>query len=154
MVAIWMSSPSVNSLHTSGVSPAWDCTTRFRSLERYVLWNLLAFTTSPTFSSPPMNPCTFLLQNSSHHWTGFTTFPHSTPMPHSLRWNPISAFFLFFSFPILHWLMLHESTDLHRGQDIYSEGGTHRETQRPQSKAKVGTRDKETRSQLRQVVDS
>ena len=51
-------------------------------------------------------------------------------------------------------LLLHELTDLRQGQDTYSEGGTHGETQRPQIKAKVGTRDEGTRSQLRQVADS
>ena len=39
-------------------------------------------------------------------------------------------------------------------KDTYSEGGTHKETLHPQSKAEVRTRDKGTRSQLRQVVDS
>ena len=38
-------------------------------------------------------------------------------------------------------LVLRESIDLRRGQDTYSEGGTHEETLCPQSKAKVGTRD-------------
>ena len=38
-------------------------------------------------------------------------------------------------------------------EDTYSEGGTHEETLHPQSKAEVGTRDKGTRSQLRQVAD-
>ena len=50
--------------------------------------------------------------------------------------------------------MLCKSTDLHQGQDTHFEGGTHKETQHPQGKAEVGTRDKGTRSQLRQVVDS
>ena len=43
--------------------------------------------------------------------------------------------------------VLRELTDLCRGQDTYSEGGTHEETLRPQSKAEVRTRDKGTRSQ-------
>ena len=44
--------------------------------------------------------------------------------------------------------MLRESTDLHRGQGTtHSEGDTHKEMLCPQNKAKVGTRDKETRSQ-------
>ena len=51
-------------------------------------------------------------------------------------------------------LLLCESTDLRRGQDTYSEGGTHKETLCPQSKAEVGPRDEGTRSQLRQVADS
>ena len=38
--------------------------------------------------------------------------------------------------------------------DTYSEGGTHEEMLRPQSKAEVRTRDEGTGSQLRRVVDS
>ena len=34
-----------------------------------------------------------------------------------------------------------------RSRDTYSEGGAHEETQRPQSKAEVGARDKGTKSQ-------
>ena len=37
--------------------------------------------------------------------------------------------------------MFRKSIDLRQGQDTYSEGGTHKETLCPQSKAKVGTRD-------------
>ena len=44
------------------------------------------------------------------------------------------------------WLLC-ESTDLRRGQDTYSEGGTHKEMLRPQSKAKERTRDEGTESQ-------
>ena len=42
MVAIWESSPLANSLHTSGVSPAWDWSTRYWNLERYV-WKPSSF---------------------------------------------------------------------------------------------------------------
>ena len=44
------------------------------------------------------------------------------------------------------WLLC-ESTDLRRGQDTYSEGGTHKEMLCPQSKAKERTRDEGTESQ-------
>ena len=33
--------------------------------------------------------------------------------------------------------VLHKLTDLCQGQDTYSEGGTHEETLRPQSKAEI-----------------
>ena len=36
MVEIWGSSPLANSLRTSGVSPAWDCSAKYWNLERYV----------------------------------------------------------------------------------------------------------------------
>ena len=54
-----------------------------------VLWNLCPYTTYPTFSSLPTPNCIFPSTNSSLHWTGTRTFPHSSPMPCSLRQNPI-----------------------------------------------------------------
>ena len=66
-----------------------------------MLWNLSAFMIFPTFSSLLRSPCMFPLWTSSHHWTGFTTFPLSSLMPHSLRWNTIlvSFFSCFISNP-------------------------------------------------------
>ena len=43
MVAMWMSNLSAKSLHTSEVSPAWDCTTKFRNLGRYVCLETIIF---------------------------------------------------------------------------------------------------------------
>ena len=41
-------------------------------------------------------------------------------------------------------IVLCESTDLHQGQDTYSEGGAHEEMQCPQSKTEVRIRDEGT----------
>ena len=67
-----------------------------------MLRNSLAFTTSPTFSSLPTLSCISPLTNSSPHWTDNRTFPHSCPMPHSLRRNstPIIDALLCFTFLI------------------------------------------------------
>ena len=43
----------------------------------------------PTFSSLPTLNHISPLTNSSPHWTTTGTFPHLSPMPRSLRWNPV-----------------------------------------------------------------
>ena len=65
-----------------------------------MLRNLLAFMTSPTFSSLPTLSHISPLTNSSPHWTNTGTFLHSCPMPCSLRWNstPIIDALLCFTF--------------------------------------------------------
>ena len=54
-----------------------------------MLRNSCLFTTSPTFFSPLTPNCIFPLMNSLPPWTSIRTLPHSSPMPHSLRWNSI-----------------------------------------------------------------
>ena len=76
-----------------------------RDTSQFLLQNLSALIISPTFSSLPMNHHMSPFHNSSHYWTSFATFPHSSPTPHSLRQNPVSASFFFLLFPILHWLI-------------------------------------------------
>ena len=60
-----------------------------------LLWNLSDFMISPTSSFLPIGCCMFPLQTFSHHQTGFVTFPHSSPTPCSLRWNPALVSFSF-----------------------------------------------------------
>ena len=50
-----------------------------------MLWNSYPSTISPTFSYPPMMHHTSPSANSSPHWTDFRTFPHSSPIPLSLK---------------------------------------------------------------------
>ena len=55
----------------------------------------------------PTNLHTFPLQSSSHHQTGFVTFPHLPPTPHSLRQNTVSVSFFFLLFPFCPILALY-----------------------------------------------
>ena len=58
-------------------------------LDIVVLQNSSVSTISPTFSSPPTFSHISPLTNSSLHQTDTRTFPHSSPMPCSLRWNSV-----------------------------------------------------------------
>ena len=55
----------------------------------FVLWNLCPPTISPTFSFLLTLTHISLLMNSLPLRTDTGTFPHSSPMPCSLRWNSI-----------------------------------------------------------------
>ena len=81
-----------------------------------MLWNSLASTISPTFSSLPTLNRISPLTNSSPHQTDTRTFLSLFPMPRSLRWNsvPIIDALLCFTFlvsdpsysstgPSVHW---------------------------------------------------
>ena len=68
-----------------------------------MLWNSCPSTTSPTFSFLLTPNCISPLTNSSLRQTGTGTFPHSSPMPHSLRQNPV---LLLDEFPCFAFLVL------------------------------------------------
>ena len=56
---------------------------------------------SPTFSSLPTPSHISPLTNSSLHWTNTGTFPDSSPMPCSLRWNPVPIIDVLLCFTLL-----------------------------------------------------
>ena len=92
------------------------------ALERALLQNSCPYTTYPTFSSLLTTHHIFPSMNSSPPRTNCRTNPHSSPTPHSLRWNPIpfldasSAFhfsrhnpFRSSTSPSVHWSPFHIS---------------------------------------------
>ena len=66
-----------------------------------MLRNSSVSTISPTFSSLPTLNCISPLMNSLPCWTNTGTFPHSSPMPHSLRRNSIPTIDVLLCFTFL-----------------------------------------------------